>query len=270
MRIHATITSTTEPTPPPVRRYVGWRGLHETEGGRIPTQEIPSPPAVIPPYNPTVALEMTESIQWMSYDLMKHFCDAASGQRWRILHRVGIAMNNGDANGYDGSIAHRDYVNGLDLKAVKLNGSPDLPRYDKMQRTFQGSFITGKLGYSVMIAFMDALRLVRQTILAPRKTARTFRSSVQSLSSNNIIWCTPGVDAIDAKKPMPSVETIIDKNWYSVAVCAANPPFHFRGQWGSGCVIVYPFILDRPISFEAKFFTSWDETFLPDPIKVYL
>lgn len=235
----------------PEKRFVGWRGLHEVEGGRVPdpTNTVESPPAVIPPYNPTVALEMTESIQWLSYDLMHLFCSAASGERWRTLHRVGIAMNNGAANGFDGGTPHRDYINKIDLDATKLNGEPDLPRYDKMQRTFQGSFITGTL-------------------------------------DRKVIWCVPGVDAIDARDfhyptranlsdpPTPAqweiLNIVIAKDWISTAVCAANPPFHLRGKWGAGCLIVYPFILDRPVSFEARFFTPWNETYLPNPTKVYL
>lgn len=236
--------------PPPAKRWVGFRALHEVEGGRVPepTNAVPFPPAVIPPYSPTVALNMTEAIQWMSYDLMRHFCSAVTPTRWRILHRVAIAMNNGQANGFDGGTPHRDYINRKDLTAVKLNGSPDYPRYDKCQRTFEGSFITG-------------------------------------VRDGNVIWCAPGIDAIDARSfkypartnvndaPTAAqkaiLDSIIEHGWYSTAVCAADPPFHFRGQWGSGCVIVYPFILDRAVSYEAKFFEPWDETFLPDPVKVY-
>lgn len=207
------------------RRYIGFRGRHWLgENGRA-TAYVGAP-AIIPPYSPTVALPMTKEIQIMSFELMKRFCPTMSGNRWKTLHGYTVAMNNGSQNGY-GDIPHADYVNNIDLSA-------SLPRYDKMQRVFQGSFITGTL----------------------------------EGDGDKLLLCIPGIDAIDATKPMPTVDEIVDNNWYSIAVCTGNPPFHFRPAWGGQ--IVYPFILDRPIYFEAKYFTSWNETFLPNPLKIYL
>lgn len=216
----------------PIKMYIGWRGLHaETEGGRKPAYV--GAPAVIPDYYP-VALLMTKDIQLMSFDLMRHFCSAITPERWRILHGYRTAMNNFPQNGFDGGTPHADFVNGLDLMA-------SLPRYDKC-RTFQGSFITGRL-------------------------------------EGSLIWCQPGVDGIDARSfryvpgTLAAAETlkqIIDRHWYSIAICTGDPPFHFRSQWGSGCMIAYPFIMDRLVAFEARFFAPWNETFLPDPLKSYV
>lgn len=206
------------------KRYTGWRGRHWLqENGRATAWA--GAPAIIPPYSPTVALSMTKEIQLMSFDLMRHFCSVIDGNKWRILHGYKVAMNNGSQNGFNGT-PHADFVNNKDISA-------SLPRYDKMQRVFQGTFITGSL-------------------------------------QNNRILCIPGIDAIDATKPMPSIENIIERNWYTIATCTGNPPFHFRGQWGSGCWIAYPFILDRIVTYESKYFAEWNETFLPDPITIYL
>jgi hypothetical protein len=173
---------------------------------------------------------MSEDIQWMSYDLMRHFCVNVTPNRWRTLHGYNVAMNN--RTGFNGDTPFADYVNREDLDA-------SLPRYDKMQRTFEGSFITGHL-------------------------------------DGNLIWCEPGIDGINAvgftylpgtPEAADVLAEIIDKRWYSIAVCTGNPPFHFRANWGGW--IVYPFIFDRPISFESRFFQRWERDYLPAPLEVY-
>lgn len=222
--------------PPPAKKYVGWRCLHKTEGGRdIPqTVNLPNPPAVVPPYNPTIKLKMTEAIQRLSYDLMRHFCPGLTPSRWRTMHSDGLAMCNGF--GYDAKkdpVPRRDYINKRDLNVA------DWPYYDKMQRTFQGSFLRGTL-------------------------------------RDDLIYCNPGIDAIDARnfsyvpgtpEAAELLQTVIDKAWYSIAVNVGNPPFHFRPTWGG--FIAYPFILDRQVTFEAKFFESWESDELPDPLRIY-
>lgn len=228
------ITVTFPQPTPPLERIIGFRGLHVAEGGRRP--DPLGSPGVIPPFNPTISLAMTRAIQLMGYDLMAHFHPAvkADSNKWRIMHGYNVAMNNG--TGFDEPGDPRvDFVNGRDVFAP-------LPKYDKMQRTFAGSLITGKL-------------------------------------EGNVIWCSPGVDAIDARNfsyipGTPEAQTILgeilSKHWYSFAVAEyENSVVKMRGKWGDG-IIVYPFILDRPVSFESRFFTAWDETFAPDPLKVYL
>lgn len=221
---------------PAPKHYTGWRGLHVVEGGRaIPTDVLAHPPAVIPDYTGQFT-RMTKDIQWMSYDLQRHFCSAVTKERWRDpLHSHAFAMTNKGAGfGYPGTIL-RDYVNGRDLNAVAF------PKYDKI-RTFQGSFITGVL-------------------------------------EGSYIWCQPGVDGIDANgftyvpgtpEAAATLQKIIDNHsLYSIAVAVGDPPFHIRAQWGTGCVIVFPFIFAQPVAYESRFFEPWDETFLPDPVKVY-
>jgi hypothetical protein len=202
---------------------------------------VPGSPAVVPPYTPTRILVMTKDIQLMSFDLMKHFCKLITPSRWRIAHTYNFAMNNGAEHGYDGGIAHPDYINNMDVNAITPAA------YDKMQRTFEGSFITGEL-------------------------------------LSNLIWCEPGRDAIDARgfsyipgtpEAAVTLQEIIDKHRYSCAVGVGKDvpynPYRMREQWlATNEFVVFPFILDRPVAYESKFFVPWDETYYPDPLKVYL
>lgn len=238
------ITITFPPATQTPVRYIGWRPLHAMEGGRVPDQSLQSP-EVIPPFNPTVGLTMTRDIQLMSYDLMSYFHPAvkADREKWRTTHNHKYAMNNGQGNGYPAPgdsviVSHVDYVTAYpDVR----DATATFPRYDKMQRTFAGSFITGRL-------------------------------------EGKVIWCEPGVDAIDARnfsyipgteEAKKTLDEILVKHWISFAVAAGERgPFRMGGHWGDG-FIVFPFILDRPVSFESRFFESWDETFYPDPLKVY-
>lgn len=121
---------------PTTPKYVGWRGKHSRlESG---AREIPyTMPAVIPPID-QIALEMTREIQRMSFDLMRFLNQTITPKMWRNLHKMQLCLNNQPQDGFDGGIPHRDYVNGIDLDAATL------PRYDKMQRTFQGTFIRGE------------------------------------------------------------------------------------------------------------------------------
>lgn len=204
-------------------KYIGWRGLHMIEGGRV----IPyGMPAVIPPVD-QIALTMTESIQRMSFSLMKHFYPALTGNQWRNMHSWDKAMTNEDRNGYDGGIPLRDYINGRDLTA-------GFSRYDKEQRTFQGTFIRGEL-----------------------KDGR--------------IWCTPGIHGIDATQPLPSIEEIVRQNWYVIATNVGPQSNPVPSLWAQGYPnwIVFPFIFDRVISFPAEYFERWESAELPQPVKVY-
>ncbi len=240
MKIDLNVIGETEP-PPIVTRYVGFKGLlYPAEGGRAPTDLLPHPPAIIPAYSDR-AVPITEDIQWMSYDLQRHFCEQVTKERWREpLHHHAFAMTNkGNGYAYPGGIPLRDYINGRDLTA--MDGlKPALPKYDKV-RTYQGSFITGR-------------------------------------QEGNLIYCTPGVDGIDANgfRYVPgtpeaalTLNKIIRNVWYSVSVATGDPPVHIRQQWGAGCVIVFPFIMDRVVNFEAKYFTPWDDVYLPNPTEVY-
>lgn len=213
MQINVNITFPA-PAPPPVARFVGWRGKHYvTEGGReIPGYPEYKYPAVIPAYT-SGAVIMTPEIQQMSYDLMARFCPTLDDGRWRTMHGNTLAMCNGTGFG-----------------KPAVDSGEELPKYDKV-RTFQGSFRTG-------------------------------------VSDGRLITMIPGIDGIDATKTMPSIDTIIAKHWYSIAVNVGDPPFHFRPSWGG--VIAYPFIMKTVMSFEAEFFAAWNADEPPDPLRTYL
>lgn len=243
MRLESVFTLTPSAPPPPPQPVFrdGWRGRHaETEGGRKPAYV--GAPAIIPAEANDRAVPLTAAIQYMSYDLMVHFCSAVTRPRWRILHGHAIAMTNkGAGYGYpDATFPLRDYVNKLDLLSVDDEGRPALPKYDKT-RTYQGSFITGTL-------------------------------------RDGLIWCEPDKDGIDANnfvyepgtpEAAKTLRTIIENGWYSIAIGTGDPPYHFRSQWGSGCLIAYPFILSRPVGFKAEYFARWQSQGLPEPLKTY-
>lgn len=220
VNIHISVVSDGTP------KYIGFRGLHILEGGRVP--EAPKMPAVIPPID-QIALRMTREIQWMSYLLMQHFCPTLTPQIWTGVHKWDTAMNNGKQNGYDGGYPLRNYPKNENLD------SDYWPSYDKMQRTFEGTFIRGEL-------------------------------------VGDRIICRPGIHGIDARAPLPTVETIVKNNWYVVAVNTgpdSNPGNVSHFSQGGEYPIVYPFIFDRDIAFPAAFFGEWRSNELPNPVQIY-
>lgn len=220
-----------EASVPPVVKFVGWRGLHGIEGGRgAPT----GMPAILPPID-TRALDMTDDIQRMSFALARRFAPSIDGNKWRAMHGDQVAMTNGEQNGY-GSEPHRDIINNRDL-----NSPP--PRYDKMQRSFAGSFIRGE-------------------VIGER------------------IYCEPGVHGIDAREPMPDTDTIIKNNWYVIACTSGDKIWNFVPDHpafisdpsfvqGNGDPVVYPFIFDRVISFPLVWFQRWERDYLPNHLLTY-
>lgn len=114
---------------------------------------------------------------------------------------------------------------------TKKNLTSPLPKYDKMGRLCGGMFVRG---------IVQGDKLVFQ----------------------------PGIHGIDADKPMPSLQEIIDNNWYFFAV-----NFHENGKvshfpQGKGEPVAIPFIFNREISFPLSLFERWEENTLPDPTKV--
>jgi hypothetical protein len=198
--------------------YIGWRGLHLQEGGRGAPVGMP---AVLPPIE-TRALPMIDRIQRMSYNLARYFAPSIDGRKWRAMHGDTVAMNNGAQNGF-GTNPHRDVINLFDT-----NSEP--PRYDKMQRTFAGTFIRGDV-------------------------------------VGDQLYCTPGIHGIDATRTMPDIETILKNNWYVIACTSGDRIWNF--PQGDGSPVVYPFIFDRVISFPLQWFGRWERAYLPNHLTVY-
>lgn len=108
-----------------------------------------------------------------------------------------------------------------------------LPAYDKCQRQCGGNFLRGE-------------------------------------ARGNVLVCVPGIHCIDSRKPIPSIEEIIENHWYLYAVT-------LYGEWdeidhfpqGNGGPVLIPFIADREISFPLYCFERWQADGPPDPLKVY-
>ena len=85
----------------------------------------------------------------------------------------------------------------------------------------------------------------------------------------NDLQCIPGVHGIDANRPLPSPEEVIEKNWYFHAVTEYNGQVsHFPQGRGGPVLMIY--ILREVVTYPIKWFTPWRADSLPDPLKVYL
>lgn len=96
---------------------------------------------------------------------------------------------------------------------------------------------------------------------------------------NGYLVCTPGIDAIDANKPLPSVQQILDNNWYFVATTGMGKEGVFNFPQGDGGPIFVIYVLTEPVYYPIQKvdetgrytnFARWDADFLPDPLRYYL
>jgi len=82
----------------------------------------------------------------------------------------------------------------------------------------------------------------------------------------NLLRCVPGVHAVDATKPMPSIDTVLSMNWYTYAVSAdMNSAAHFIA--GTPTAIVY--FLKEVVTYPVEWFEPWDRDVLPNPTTFY-
>lgn len=81
--------------------------------------------------------------------------------------------------------------------------------------------------------------------------------------------CRPGFHAVDAGTVLPSVEEVMEKNWYFVATNQLNGNVSNFPQ-GGGKHVRMPYILREATSYPLRWFTRWEEDYLPDPLKIYL
>ena len=85
----------------------------------------------------------------------------------------------------------------------------------------------------------------------------------------NNLQCIPGVHGIDANKPLPTPQQVIDNNWYFAAVTQYNRQVsHFPQGRGQAVLMIY--ILREIVTYPLAWFTRWESDTLPDPLKVYL
>lgn len=84
----------------------------------------------------------------------------------------------------------------------------------------------------------------------------------------NELVCRPGVHAIDARRAMPSVEQVLANNWYFVATTGGDRVISNFPQ-GDGRPVLIPYFLTQPTPYPLSWFVPWNETFLPDPLRLY-
>lgn len=124
------VTVRIKPKSEPV--FSGWRCLHTIEGGRWVPPGMPEERT--PDY--ALAYQMTEAVQWMSYNLMTRVNPTITKNQWTDVHQYDRCFNNGTGF-WDDTDPRANYILGIDL-------SYPLPRYDKAQRVCGGTFITGR------------------------------------------------------------------------------------------------------------------------------
>jgi hypothetical protein len=179
-------------------------------------------------------IPMTKEIQLLAYYLNREFPEWG-GNDYRSVYNGSKAFTNN--HGYDSDEPNpRDYVNGLDLYAVEDNGFPLLPK------------------------LMDGI-----------VCAGNFFTGVQIGSEVEML---PGRDAIDANKPIPSLEEVMAKHWYFHATSAK---FDVSGTWkvsnfpncGIGNPVRIPYVLREPTRYALEYFIPWSSNELPDPLRIY-
>lgn len=86
----------------------------------------------------------------------------------------------------------------------------------------------------------------------------------------------PGVHAIDATKPLPTVAEILERGWYFVATTGTGSQGAFNFPQGNGGPVYILYALVEPVRYpmtgadEGRFYTNfarWDSTVLPDPLR---
>lgn len=253
--VQVTITRSTQP-PAPAVRYTGWRCLHIAEGGY--QSDPDGQPEVRPSFN-APPVEFTRSMQLLTWELLKRNPNI-SKSKFPVIFADTTAFTNGQGY-FNDSDPRADWVNGTDT------GYPN----PKLMKAIicGGMFIRGEAGYSVMQAVTDALALARQMVLAPRSLIGNVRRSVAALATNNVLRCSPGVHGIDARGTMLTVEEVIEKDWCFAATTCRYPNVSHFPQGGGGPVMI-PYFLIEPVTYPLAWFVRWDETSLPDPIKLYL
>lgn len=228
MKVQIKISERSQIIQPPPIRYIGWRCLHEAEGGDASPDQMP----VVRPSVNAEPVDFNEGLQWLSYNLNK-FNSNFTTWRWRAVYGNTVAFTN-TAGFNDPSDPRRDYINRLDLNA---RNNPKLMK----AIICGGSFFRG-----------DATNMVVK----------------DGKIVSGTLWCIPGIHAIDANKPAPSVDEVIEKVWYFTATTRKGDRINNFPQ-GQGMPVYIPFILREPTPYPLVWFAKWEANFLPDPLKYY-
>lgn len=244
-------------------RYVGWRCLHQAEGGYPNPDKMP----VVRPSIQGLSVNFTSTLQLMSYEINK-FNPLFTKGRWRGVWGNWTAFTNG--NGFDDPNDPRaDWVNLMDIRYP-------LP---KLMRAIicGGNFFTGKASYSLSVAmsvFSSEIKnlFVKQNQFLPRRKSIKRAFTAIASTVNNVVTMTPGIDAIDVNNYPPGIQEfsklVLDKHWYFHATTRSGDRINnFPQGWGSPVFV--PYCLSAPASYPLSWFEPWNETYLPDPLKIY-
>lgn len=77
----------------------------------------------------------------------------------------------------------------------------------------------------------------------------------------------PGIHAIDATKPLPSVQQILDNGWYFVANTGQGFAGAFHFPQGNGGPVYILYALVKPVRYPLEWWARWDSDHLPDPLR---
>ena len=84
------------------------------------------------------------------------------------------------------------------------------------------------------------------------------------------LYMYPGTHGIDAANP-PDLQTVINKGWYFSAVTwhdvGSGVINHF--PQGNGGQVLIPLVLSVPVSYPLAWFSWWEGTERPDPLRYY-
>lgn len=167
------------------------------------------------------------------------FTEAMQWLSWQLMSHLNSTISKKQWGAvYDGDRAYTNF-NGWDSK-----NKPNDQRRDYVQDRYR-DFDDPKL--------MDAI------IMAG--------SFYRGMEKGDLLWMYPGIHAIDANKPMPNIQTILDEVWYFASVNNTKNPSHFAQ--GNGYIVAVPYFLREPVSYPVSWFARWDSDELPDPLYVY-
>lgn len=186
--------------------YNGYRVLHYAEGGY---EHKLGYPAIHPSVNASPII-FTESMQYLSYNVMKKVSPSITPQQWTRVYDNGTALTN--EQGFGNALPRRNYITRESLTSVDSNGQPALPKLMKAI-IFAGTFIHGeKVG--------------------------------------NVLRCVPGVHGVDATKSMPAVDTVLRNDWFTYAVSAdSQAATHFIANTLTPVVYFLKEVVEYPIEW---------------------
>jgi len=227
--------STPNPVQPtPTKKYVGWRVLHRAEGGYDATAHQKKFPPDMPAVVPPADIKK-QAID-MTKDIQNMSFALMQNKNPNITKQLWTKVHDGDRAFTNGEGFNQKNDPRRNYVMGENLSSKNLPKYDKAGRLCAGAFVRGEVRGDKLV-------------------------------------CIAGVHGIDANKPMPSLQTILDNNWYLYAITlyGSGTKKEHVGHFpqGGGGPVVIPFIFEGEIVFDLSWFEKWESDELPDPLRMY-